>query len=130
IRWMHKNKVDNIRAAKAFIRIFNKKLFDNIESEMTWTRWYFPMINTDETIKKIDLYYQECIRYIVTEKRSKSKYNCTYEDMKNMGYKSLVHEYYKLKKLKTEELAAYEKREKLGRNLCQGNCTSESTGVG
>ena len=85
-------------AARAFVKRFNTKLYDNpVYSELTWTRWFFPVINTDETLKKIDEYMQECIRYLATGKRTKSRYNFRYEDIKNLGYRNLVNEYYKFK---------------------------------
>lgn len=96
VRWKHRKGADSKRAARAFIRAFNKKLYDNtVNDEMTWTRWYFPIINTTDTLREIDHYEQDCIRYIATEKHTKSRYTFTYEDMKALGYKSLVHEYYK-----------------------------------
>ena len=98
IRWKHKKNADSVRAVKAFIRYFNKKFFDNpIDSEITWCRWFFPVITTDASLKIIDAYMQECIRYIATEKRTKARYNFRYEDMKACGYKSLVHCYYQFR---------------------------------
>ena len=52
------------------------------------------MINTDRSLKVLDAYMQDCIRYIVTESRTKSRYNFRYEQMKDLGYRSLVHEWY------------------------------------
>lgn len=98
LRWKSRKHIDNIYAAKAFVKSFNKKLYDNtISSELTWTRWYFPIINTTETISLLDHYMQECIRYIATEKRTNKRYSFKYEMIKELGYRSLVHEYYKLK---------------------------------
>ena len=94
-RWKRRKSASGERAARAFIRVMNRKLYDNpVESELTWTRWYFPMINTTATLKSLDHYMQECIRYIATGKRNHGRYRFTYEDMKRLGYRSLVHEYY------------------------------------
>ncbi len=99
LRWKRKKGLDNDKAVKAFIKVFNRKLFENpIDTEITWARWYFPMITTTETLQMLDHYAQDCIRYIATEKWTKSRYNFRYEDMKAMGYRSLVHEYYRLQK--------------------------------
>ena len=96
VRWKNKKRVDGSKAAKAFIRVFNQKLFENPnEHELTWIRWYFPLINTDRSLKMIDQYAQQCIRYVATETFRKSSYNFRYEDMKQLGYKSLVNAYYK-----------------------------------
>lgn len=98
LRWKNRKQTENIYAAKAFVKAFNKKLYDNpISSELTWTRWFFPLINTAKTILSLDHYMQECIRYIATEKRTNKKYSFNYGMIKNLGYRSLVNEYYKSK---------------------------------
>ncbi|KIP58303.1 hypothetical protein ST42_01995 [Prevotella pectinovora] len=95
LRWKNRKHIENIYAAKAFVKAFNKKLYDNpITSELTWTRWFFPIINTTETISMLDHYMQECIRYIATEKRTNKRYSFKYDMIKDLGYRSLVHEYY------------------------------------
>ena len=98
LRWKNRKKIDNIYAAKAFVKSFNRKLYDNPTStELTWARWFFPIINTTETIGMLDHYMQECIRYIATEKRTNKRFSFKYDMIKNLGYRSLVHEYYKTK---------------------------------
>lgn len=100
MRWKDRKHLKNIYAAKAFVKSFNRKLYDNpIMSELTWTRWYFPIINTTNTLVNLDHYMQECIRYIATGKRTKKRFSFDYEMMKELGYKSLVHEYYKIKRM-------------------------------
>lgn len=98
LRWKNRKKIANIHAAKAFVKSFNKKLYDNpITSELTWTRWYFPIINTTETLSMLDHYMQDCIRYIATESRTNKRYRFDYSMIKKLGYRSLIHEYYKIK---------------------------------
>lgn len=100
-RWQARKGTSGENAAKAFVRVVNKKLYQNSAThEITWTRWYFPIINTDRTLKILDRYIQDNIRYLVTGTRTKSAYNVRYEDIKQLGYVSLVHEYYALKKEK------------------------------
>ncbi|MCR5529811.1 MAG: hypothetical protein K6F49_11380 [Saccharofermentans sp.] len=99
IRWSDKNDIDRRKAAKAFIRIFNRKLIETSDDrDLTWSYWYFPVINTDKSLKIIDHYAQECIRYIVSGRRTKARFNVRYEDMKDLGYRSLVNEYHKFGK--------------------------------
>lgn len=99
MRWKNKKGLSGVHAAKAFVRIFNQKLFENpIDHELTWTRWYFPFINTTKSLKIIDVYSQSCIRYLATGTRTKSAYNFRYEDMKALGYISLVNAYYNHRK--------------------------------
>lgn len=99
IRWRHKKGASPERAVRAFIRFFNRKFFDNpYHNEITWCRWFFPVINTEKSLHSLDLYMQECIRYIATEKRSKARFDFRYEDMKKLGYISLVNCYFEFKK--------------------------------
>ena len=104
LRWKARKGVDNDKAARAFVKAFNRKLYDNdAENELTWSRWFFPIINTIRTLTLIDHYMQDCLRYIATEKRTKGRYRFTYEDMKALGYRNLVHEYYRIQKQKINE---------------------------
>ena len=103
-RWADRNNVELSKAAAVFIRKFNEKFFNNPdENDLTWSRWFFPVINTDRSLHNIDLYMQDCIRYIATGKRNKSRFNFSYSDMKKSGYISLVNEYYKNSEKKIKE---------------------------
>lgn len=94
-RWADKKQLPGIHAAKAFIRTFNRKLFENpIDHELTWTRWYFPILTTADSLHRVDQYAQDCIRYLATGTRTKASYNFRYADMKQLGYVSLVNRYY------------------------------------
>lgn len=96
IRWKHAEGKDDWMAARAFVKYFNKRLYTSDDPhEINWTRWYFPLINTDKSLKLLDAYMQDCIRYIVTESRTKSRFDFRYEQIKDLGYRTLVHEYYK-----------------------------------
>ena len=96
VRWREKKNLEPYKAVKAFIKKFNKKLYSNADDNgITWSRWYFPVINTDKSLKILDNYMQDCIRYIAKGNHSKSRYNFRYEDMKRLGYKCLVSEFYK-----------------------------------
>ena len=96
-RWAACKEVDGEQAAKAFIRIFHRKLFEQgSEHELNWTRWYFPLINTVDSLIELDAYRQHCIRYLVTGSNTKSAYRFRYEDIKRLGYVSLVHRYYEI----------------------------------
>lgn len=103
IRWKKSQNKEPIYAVKAFINAFNKKFYNNTDvHDMTWARWYFPMITTDRNLRAIDQYMQECIRYIATEKHTKSRYNFRYNQMKELGYQSLVNNWYKNKDVKND----------------------------
>ncbi len=99
MRWTARKGELPARGASAFIRIFNSKLFEHrademSDNELTWSKWYFPVINTDRSLKAIDHYAQECVRYLVSGTRGKARFRVSYEDMKALGLRSLVGEYY------------------------------------
>ena len=62
---------------------------------MTWSLWFFPVINTVESLQLIDSYAQDCLRFILSGTRTKARYNVRYEELKALGYRSLVNEYYR-----------------------------------
>lgn len=94
-RWYHRKGLDGTKAAAAFIRIFNHKLLEvNEDSDLTWSLWFFPVITTPKSLHVIDLYAQDLLRYLVSGTHTKSRYNVRYDDLKELGYKSLVNEYY------------------------------------
>lgn len=94
-RWQQKKELPGDRAAKGFVNSMNRKFYDKGDgSEFSWSRWFFPCLTTDEGLKEIDSYMQQYIRYCVTGRHYKGNYRITYEQMKEWGYRSLVHEYY------------------------------------
>ena len=83
------------KAAKGFIKAMNHKFFDCGDgTEFSWTRWFFPNLTTADGLAEIDVYMQQYIRYCVTGRHYKGNYRVTYEQMKEWGYRNLVHEYY------------------------------------
>ena len=122
-RWQDRKGVSGEKAALAFIRKFNNKLLgpgwdkptgaesgagqdcavpehsgaEELpgEHELNWSRWFFPLINTTESLQLIDSYAQDQLRFLISGKRTKSRFNVRYEDLKALGYRSLVNEYYK-----------------------------------
>lgn len=95
-RWMLKNNADFEKALKAMNRKYNRKFFGKQDKEyLSWKYWFFPTINTVESLKVIDNYMQEQQRYIVTGKHNKMNYKAVpYDTLKKCNYKSLVNEYY------------------------------------
>ena len=94
-RWMLRKNATNTQAMKVMIKIFNRKFYTNNNiNELTWAKWFFPLITKDEGLREIDNYLQKYIRYIPYGKHSKKNYKVKYKDLKELGYKSLVNEYY------------------------------------
>jgi len=92
------------RAQRAFIRSFNKKFYESNEAnDLTWARWFFPLLTTSTSIREIDHYLQQYVRYIATGRFNAANYRIRYRDIKELGYRSLVHEYYLDRKLRLEQ---------------------------
>ena len=97
LRWGVRKELAPEKAILGFIRHYNRKLYDNpVHGELTWCRWYFPVINTAESLHELDRYMLQCIRYIMTGRHCKKNYALSYEKIKELGYRSLVHEFYKM----------------------------------
>ncbi len=95
IRWQRTKNKPAEAAARAFVKRLNRKLYDTSDThETNWSRWYFPLITTDKSLKEIDKYTQECIRHIISGRHSKSNYRYTYHQIKQLGYKSLVRNWW------------------------------------
>lgn len=98
-RWQRKKGLSPDKAAIGFVRAMNRKFYgckDN--DEFTWNRWFFPNLTVAHGLKEIDRYMQDYIRYTVTGRHYKGNYRITYQQLKEWGYRSLVHEYYMSKR--------------------------------
>ena len=94
-RWSGKHDIAEEKAMKALIRYFNNKFFENDDASMlTWSRWFFPVINQTDGLKEIDHYLQDNLRFVATGKHNKANYRIRYAQLKELGYRSLVHEFY------------------------------------
>lgn len=102
-RWCKRNGFTGEKAARAFIRIFNRKLLESPrDNELSWSSWFFPVINTAGSLHEIDLYAQDCLRYLISGTHKKSRFNVRYADLKALGYRSLVNEFYAHKERSSE----------------------------
>lgn len=99
MRWRKRKGVDAERAMKSMIAHYNRKFFEDDDPEnLTWSRWYFPVINQTDGLKEIDQYLQQQIRFLSTGKHTKANYRVDYETLKRLGYRSLVNEFYRSQK--------------------------------
>jgi Retron-type reverse transcriptase len=97
-RWKLKKNAGDDQTMRVMIRIFNRKFFENRNPhDLTWSRWFFPIVTEKDGLQEIDAYMQQYIRYIATGSHGKKNYKVTYEMLKELGYRSLVNEYYKYK---------------------------------
>ena len=98
MRWSSKNHIEPEKAMKGLINHFNRVFFENGDTEsLTWSRWFFPVINHTDGLKEIDHYLQQNIRFLSTGKHNKANYKTDYAQLKLLGYRSLVNEFYKYK---------------------------------
>lgn len=98
MRWQRSKGVGPEKAMKAMINHFNRKFYESDDPEtLTWSRWFFPVITKTDGLKEIDHYLQQSIRYLSVGKHNKSIYKVDYGQLKGMGYRSLVNEYYRFR---------------------------------
>lgn len=101
LRWKKRKGIPHEKAMERMITYFNRKFYDtDPEAEgrtLTWARWYFPVITTADGLRVIDHYLQQCIRTLKTGRHNSATARIPYETLKNLGYRSLVHEYYTFK---------------------------------
>ena len=98
-RAKHNKDYSTEKAISLLIKKFDRKFFlVKQENELNWTLWYYPVLNTPASLATIDDYLQKYLRYLYTGSHSKKNYKkITYDLLKQMGYRTLVNEYYKYK---------------------------------
>ena len=95
-RWMLRKEAEPERALAAFNRKYNAKFYSREGRELCWSRWFFPLLTTDTSLRRIDAYMQQYQRYLVTGRHNKASYaRVPYAMMKANGYRPLVAAYYK-----------------------------------
>ncbi len=95
-RWRIRKDADYDRTAKAMIRKFNRKFYDvDEESEFTWSKWFFPVLTRTDGLHILDSYLIEYLRFLYSGRHYKGNYAISYDHLKELGFRSLVNEYYK-----------------------------------
>ncbi len=87
-------------ALKKFIIRINRKLFgiDARENDLCWARWFFPVINSSESISILDEYIQNRLRYSVTGKYNAANFKkVPYKLLQESGYIPLKSAYFAFK---------------------------------
>ena len=98
-RWKVKNNKTTEHAIKVLIRVFNNKFYRTENTkELSWCKWFFPLLSSHKSLKIIDDYFVQYLRYLSSGKFSKRNFLVTYESLKQLGFRSLVNEFYKFKK--------------------------------
>lgn len=65
-----------------------------LAKDFTWARWLFPVITVTDSLKELDHYVQDAVRYVMCGSMGDKKYRIRYDQIREFGYKSLVHAYY------------------------------------
>lgn len=95
-RWKTRHGADDPRTVKAFARAVNRKLFANPRAdELTWARWFFPLLTTDRSLREIDAFIQEKMRFLCSGCYRRANYRVCHAFLQTCGYRSLVGEYYR-----------------------------------
>ena len=83
-------------ALHCMVTVLNRKLYGyEKNSKACWSYWYFPLVNTDRSLKIIDQYEQMYLRYVVTGRHNKGNVNkVPYRVLKKAGYVTLTNRYY------------------------------------
>ena len=96
MRWRSKKGISPEKAMRGFTNHFNKVFFEGDDpTSLTWSRWFFPIINQTEGLREIDHFMQDNLRFLATGKHNKANYRIRYALLRQCGYRSLVHEFYK-----------------------------------
>ncbi len=99
-RKFEQGKFSEIQTLKYFINKINAKFYGkNLDTnDLCWTKWYFPLINTSYSLKLIDKFIQEKLRYSVCGRYSKLNYKkVPYNLLKELGYQPLTSSFYLFK---------------------------------
>ncbi len=67
----------------------------NEDHELSWRDFFFRVLTRPDNLHSLDLACQDLIRRVATGKRGDARYRFRYEDIKALGYRPLVHEYYR-----------------------------------
>ncbi len=97
-RWKLRKGATDEQAVRAFIRTINRKLYvASDDSRFCWTRWFFPLLTTDEGLHELDEYLVRYVRFVGCGSFGRDGYRLRYEKIKQLGLRPLVSEYWKMK---------------------------------
>jgi len=101
-RWMLRKGVEPEKALRVMIRKFDRKFFGNGGGGIDWSLWYFPVIDTDGSLRAIDLHLQQWCRFVITGRHSGKNHDAVpYDMLRRNGYRTLVCEYHRFRDNRT-----------------------------
>jgi RNA-directed DNA polymerase len=96
-------------ACARFVRRINRKYFGGFDDDgdLCWAQWFFPIITTSDSLKELDSYIQDKIRFVASGHYSfRSHKVMPYSKMTELGYMPLTTAYYAYRK-EPEEYFSY-----------------------
>ncbi len=98
---IEKNKMKPKIAVKKMCKEFNRQLYlpyIRNPNKFGWAYYMFRYINRIDSLRILDFYFKDTLRYLYTGKHQKSNYyKLTTEDLYELGYTSLVEMYLNFK---------------------------------
>jgi hypothetical protein len=88
-RLRRRKDLSSEEAVSYILRRLNRKLYGISldDNDLCWAQWFFPVLTTSRTLKLIDAFVQEKIRYAATGRNSKVNYRLMpYERLVELGY--------------------------------------------
>lgn len=90
INWRRiKYQFTSEKSVKLLIKYLNRKLYGKLGSSKNfcWTQWFFPLLNSSESLKQLDVFIQEKLRYVAAGRYSKKNFKIMpYNKLKALGY--------------------------------------------
>lgn len=88
-------------AGRKLVQFFNRVFFGgDRKSDLTWAKWVFPVINDTSSLREIDHYFQDSLRYVLYGSMKKRNRSIPYERLGELGYRSLVYYYHHQEEIK------------------------------
>ena len=106
-RRVGQGKITREAATRYMVGYTHRFFFGGESSEsLKWTEWFFGIITRPDSLVQLDEYVQSLIRYVATGKLGKARYRFSHEQLKELGYQSLVSAYWKNRHEDVEEWRA------------------------
>ncbi|MGE5472611.1 MAG: reverse transcriptase domain-containing protein [Ignavibacteriales bacterium] len=77
------------KTVRILIKYLNRKLYGKRgrSKNFCWAQWFFPLLNSSESLKQLDAFIQEKLRYAATGRYSKKNYKIMpYNKLRELGY--------------------------------------------
>lgn len=99
VRREQRNEMTKEAAVQCMVRRIEKYFngADESSHELCWKDYFFHVLTRPDSLHEIDHMCQALLRYVGTGKRGDARYRFRYKDMKALGYRPLVPEYYEFR---------------------------------